>query len=79
MGAKYRCRLNLKDKKPYCLQRPCWYKVSHQCSGPVQAEHGYYDIHNCPAEPDTGGKPQAGKYPECQYCRDFGSIHCKRD
>lgn len=77
MAAKLVCRKNKNDHNPYCIKKPCYFKVSGQCPGPLHTEPNYYSIHNCPGEPDTGGRIKSGTYPECTYCRNRNSIYCE--
>ncbi len=76
MGAKVKtvCRKNRTDNNPYCLKRPCYFKASGQCRGPLLIGPGAYSYYNCPDEPDTGGIPKCGTHDECAYCT-YARIH----
>lgn len=71
------CRMNKTDKNPYCLKKPCWFKASGQCEGPLDTTPNRYSYLTCPADPDTGGRARSGDYEECNYCIDKDSIYCR--
>ena len=64
------CRMDKTNKRPYCLRKPCSFRLDGSCSGAVVAEAGYYSLYNCPDDPDTGTPPHCGQHAECAYCRD---------
>ena len=43
------CRMDKTNKRPYCLRKPCSFRLDGSCSGAVVAEAGYYSLYNCPA------------------------------
>lgn len=64
------CRMDKTNKRPYCLRKPCSYRLDGTCSGPVMAVKNYYSLYNCPDDPDTGMTPRCGQHAECAFCRD---------
>ena len=42
------CRMDKTNKRPYCLRKPCSYRLDGSCSGPVVAVKDYYSVYNCP-------------------------------
>ena len=36
------CRMDKTNKRPYCLRKPCSFRLDGSCSGAVVAEVGYY-------------------------------------
>lgn len=65
------CRMDKTNKRPYCLRKPCSYRLDGSCSGPVVAEPNYYNLFNCPDDnDDLVVKLQCGQLPECAYCRE---------
>lgn len=64
------CRIDKTNKRPYCLRKPCSYRLDGSCSGPVMAVKDYYSLYNCPDDPDTGMAPRCGQHAECAFCRD---------
>ena len=66
------CRKDTTYRHPACH----WCIWHELCAGPIVARTGYYSYYNCPAEPDTGGVPQPGKFEEYAYCKD--ASHCHR-
>lgn len=45
------CRIDKTNKHPYCLRKPCSYRLDGRCSGPVVAVKDYYSVYNCPDVP----------------------------
>lgn len=65
------CRMDKTNKRPYCLRRPCSYRLDGTCSGSVVAEPGYYNLFNCPDDnDDLVVKLPCGQHAECAYCRE---------
>lgn len=40
------CRMDKTNKRPYCLCKPCSYRLDGTCSGPVVAVKDYYSLYN---------------------------------
>ena len=38
------CRMDKTNKRPYCLRKPCSYRLDGTCSGPVVAVKDYYSF-----------------------------------
>lgn len=38
------CRLDKTNNRPYCLRKPCSYRLDGTCSGPVVAVKDYYSL-----------------------------------
>lgn len=38
------CRMDKTNKRPYCLRKPCSYRLDGTCSGPVVAVKDYYSL-----------------------------------
>jgi len=38
------CRMDKTNKRPYCLRKPCSYRLDGSCSGPVVAVKDYYSF-----------------------------------
>ena len=36
------CRLDKTNNRPYCLRKPCSYRLDGSCAGPVVAVKDYY-------------------------------------
>lgn len=65
------CRIDKTNKRPYCLRKPCSYRLDGSCSGPVVAVKDYYSVYNCPDVPiSLAPPPDCGQYAECAFCRD---------
>ena len=47
------------NKRPYCLRKPCSFRLDGSCSGAVVAEAGYYSLYNCPDDPECIAKSAA--------------------
>ena len=41
---KQDCRMDKTNKRPYCLRKPCSYRLDGSCSGPVVAVKDYYSF-----------------------------------
>lgn len=39
------CRMDKTNKRPYCLRKPCSYRLDGTCSGPVMAVKDYYSLY----------------------------------
>ena len=48
------CRMDKTNKRPYCLRKPCSYRLDGTCSGPVVAVKDYYSFYTCPQDADPG-------------------------
>ena len=68
------CRMDKTNKRPYCLRKPCSYRLDGTCSGPVVAVKDYYSFYTCPQDADPGEHVNCGQYAECAYCRDRNNI-----
>lgn len=68
------CRMDKTNKRPYCLRKPCSYRLDGTCSGPVVAVKDYYSFYTCPQDADPGEHINCGQYAECAYCRDRNNI-----
>ena len=48
------CRIDKTNKRPYCLRKPCSYRLDGTCSGPVMAVKDCYSFYTCPQDADPG-------------------------
>lgn len=65
------CRMDRTNKRPYCLRKPCSYRLDGSCAGPVVAVKDYYSVYTCPDAPiSLAPPPDCGQYAECAFCRD---------
>lgn len=46
------CRMDKTNKRPYCLRKPCSYRLDGTCSGPVVAVKDYYSFDYFGIRPD---------------------------
>lgn len=65
------CRMDKTNKRPYCLRKPCSYRLDGTCSGPVVAVKDYYSVYNCPdVAISLAPPPDCGQHAECAFYRD---------